>query len=240
QPRKEMNPAALEELANSIKAQGLLQPIVVRPIDTNQYEVIAGERRWRAAELAGLTEIPALIRDVSDQITMALALIENIQRENLNPMEEAAAIHRLIEECDLTHNDVAQTLGKSRVTVTNLLRLMTLNADVKYLLECGDIDLGHAKVLLSLTGHQQSYAAKLVAEKNLSVRETEALVKKLQNSLTKKPIKHEDPDIRDLIQSLSEKLGAKIDIQHGAKGKGKLSIYYNTLDELEGILAHME
>ncbi|MFN7097330.1 MAG: ParB/RepB/Spo0J family partition protein [Gammaproteobacteria bacterium] len=240
QPRKDMNPAALEELANSIKAQGILQPIVVRPIDKNRYEIIAGERRWRAAEIAGLATVPVIVRDVSDQVTMALALIENIQRENLNAMEEAVAIDRLIVECQLTHQEVAEALGKSRVTVTNLLRLMTLNADVKQLLESGDIEFGHAKVLLALTGHKQSHAAKQVAEKQLSVRETEVLVKKLQNNTVAKTNKKADPDVRDLIQSLSEKLGAKVEIQHTARGKGKVQIYYNTLDELEGILAHID
>lgn len=240
QPRKDMNPAALEELANSIKAQGILQPIVVRPVSKSNYEIIAGERRWRAAEIAGLTTVPVIIREVSDQVTMALALIENIQRENLNAMEEAVAINRLIDECQLTHQEVAEALGKSRVTVTNLLRLMSLNADVKQLLESGDLEFGHAKVLLALTGHKQSHAAKIVAEKQLSVRETEALVKKLQNNVAVKPTKKADPDVRDLIQSLSEKLCAKVEIQQGARGKGKLLIYYNTLDELDGILAHIE
>lgn len=240
QPRKDMNPAALDELANSIKAQGILQPIVVRAINKKQYEIIAGERRWRAAQIAGLTEIPALIKEVSDQVTMALALIENIQRENLNPLEEAVAMHRLIEECALTHNQVAETLGKSRTTVSNLLRLISLNSDVKQLLESGDIEFGHAKVLLALNGHKQSQAAKSVVDKELSVRETEVLVKKMQHAAPLKKAKRADPDIRDLLQTLSEKLGAKVDIQQSVRGKGKLLIYYNNLDELDGILAHIE
>lgn len=240
QPRKDMNPAALEELANSIKAQGILQPIVVRSVSKNHYEIIAGERRWRAAEIAGLKTVPVIIREVSDQVTMAFALIENIQRENLNALEEATAIHRLIQECQLTHEEVAEALGKSRVAVTNLLRLITLNADVKQLLESGDIEHGHAKVLLALTGNKQSQAAKIVAEKQLSVRETEALVKKLQSGKIVKTPKRADPDVRDLVQSLSEKLGAKIEIQHSIRGKGKLLIFYNNLDELDGILAHIE
>lgn len=240
QPRKEMDPVALEELASSIKTQGLLQPIVVRAVSAQQYEIIAGERRWRAAQLAGLTEIPVLIKEVSDQIAMALALIENMQREDLNPLEEANAIYRLVEECELTHNEVAETLGKSRAAVTNLLRLMSLNREVKTLLETGDIEFGHAKVLLALSGKQQTQAAQIVVEKNLSVRETEALIKKLQNGVVKKTAKTTDPDIRDLVQSLSEKLGAKIEIKHSPRGRGRLLIYYNNLDELDGILAHME
>lgn len=241
QPRKDIDPVALEELANSIKAQGLLQPIVVRAVGSQQYEIIAGERRWRAAQIAGLTEIPALIKEVSDQVTMALALIENIQRENLNPLEEAIAMQRLIDECQLTHQQVAEALGKSRAAVSNLLRLMALNPDVKKLLECGDIELGHAKVLLALSGHPQSHAAKQVSEKQLSVRETEALVKRLQSSPPQRSeVKHADPDVRELLQTLSETLGAKVEIQHTPKGKGKLLVHYNSLDELEGILGHIK
>ncbi|NNM60108.1 MAG: ParB/RepB/Spo0J family partition protein [Legionellales bacterium] len=240
QPRKEMDPNALEELASSIKTQGVLQPIVVRAVSTGRYEIIAGERRWRAAQIAGLTEIPVLIKEVSDRIAMALALIENMQREDLNPMEEASAIHRLVEECELTHHEVAETLSKSRASVTNLLRLMNLNSEVKTLLSTGDIEFGHAKVLLALSGKQQTQAAQIVVEKNLSVRETETLVKKFQNGVVKKAVKTTDPDIRHLVQSLSEKLGAKIEMKHSPRGKGKLLIYYNSLDELDGILAHME
>jgi ParB family chromosome partitioning protein len=241
QPRKDMDPIALEELANSIKAQGLLQPIVARAISPQQYEIIAGERRWRAAQMAGLTEIPVLIKEVSDQVTMALALIENIQRENLNPLEEAIAMQRLIDECQLTHQQVAEALGKSRAAVSNLLRLMALNPDVKQLLERGDIELGHAKVLLALSGHPQSHAAKQVSEKQLSVRETEALVKRLQTAVPERTeIKRADPDVRELLQNLSEKLGAKVELQHTPKGRGKLLVHYNSLDELEGILGHIK
>lgn len=240
QPRKEMNPAALEELAHSIKTQGILQPIIVRPApEKDRYEIIAGERRWRAATAAGLTKIPAIIREVTDQVTMALALVENIQRENLNALEEAVAIHRLITECSLTHQEVAEALGKSRVTITNLLRLITLNADVKQYLECGDLELGHAKVLLALSGNKQSEAAKIVVERQLSVRDTETLVKKMQVKPAVKNFIRPDPDIRDLTQNLSEKLGAKVVIQHSPRGKGKVLIHYNNLDELEGILEHI-
>jgi ParB family chromosome partitioning protein len=241
QPRKDMNPAALEELAHSIKTQGILQPIIVRPLTgSKNYEIIAGERRWRAATAAGLLTIPAIIREVSDQVTMALALVENIQRENLNAMEEAVAIHRLIDECELTHQEVAEALGKSRVAVTHLLRLISLNPDVKHYLECGDIEFGHAKVLLALNGPKQSEAARLVVEKQLSVRETENLVKKIQQKPVTKAVVRADPDIRELTQNLAEKLGAKVVIQHNNRGKGKLVVHYNNLDELEGILAHID
>ncbi len=240
QPRKTMEPAALEELANSIKVQGLLQPIVVRSIGEQQYEIIAGERRWRAAQMAGLEEIPVLIKDVSDQTTMALALIENIQRENLNPMEEATAVQRLIDECQLTHQEVADVLGKSRAGVSNLLRLMSLNTDVKQLLDSGDIELGHAKVLLALSGMKQTQAARIVAEKGLSVRETEALVKRLQIEPVKKVEERIDPDINALQQDLAEKLCAKVEVVQGKKGSGKLVIHYHSLDELEGILDHFD
>jgi ParB family chromosome partitioning protein len=240
QPRKTMEPAALEELANSIKVQGLLQPIVVRAIGHQQYEIIAGERRWRAAQMAGLEEVPVLIKDVSDQTTMALALIENIQRENLNPMEEATAIQRLIDECQLTHQEVADVLGKSRAGVSNLLRLMALNADVKQLLDNGDIEFGHAKVLLTLSGNKQTQAARIVAEKQLSVRETEALVKRLLTDPVKKTEERMDPDINALQQTLSDKLCAKVNVVHSKKGSGKLVIHYHSLDELEGILDHFD
>ncbi|MDH5785257.1 MAG: ParB/RepB/Spo0J family partition protein [Chromatiales bacterium] len=242
QPRIDMNPEALEELANSIRAQGVVQPIVVRPVGGGRYEIIAGERRWRATQLAGLHEIPAVIRDVPDQAAMAMALIENIQREELNPMEEAQALHRLIEEFGLTHQQTADAVGRSRASVSNLLRLLGLNEDVKRLLENGDIEMGHARAILALSGEQQSEVARSVAAKGLSVRETERLVKRTLEAPqgAKQSEKRVDPDISRLEQDLGERIGAKVAIQHGNKGKGKLVINYNSLDELDGILEHIK
>lgn len=243
QPRVDMHPDTLEELANSIRAQGVVQPIVVRPIGGDRYEIIAGERRWRAAQLAGLHEIPAVVRDVPDQAAMAMALIENIQREELNPMEEAMALHRLIEEFGLTHQQTADAVGRSRASVSNLLRLLSLADDVKRMLENGDLEMGHARALLALEGKQQSEVARSVVGKGLSVRETERLVRRtLEGSegQAKPAQKRVDPDIRRLEQDLGDKLGARVAIQHGAKGKGKLVIQYNSLDELDGILEHIK
>jgi ParB family chromosome partitioning protein len=242
QPRVDMHPDTLEELANSIRAQGVVQPIVVRPVSKDRYEIIAGERRWRAAQLAGLHEIPAVVRDVPDQAAMAMALIENIQREELNPMEEAMALHRLIEEFGLTHQETADAVGRSRASVSNLLRLLSLNEDIKRMVENGDLEMGHARALLSLTGDLQSQVARTVAGKGLSVRETERLVKQtLENPTGKaKDEKRVDPDIRRLEQDLGDKIGARVAIQHGSKGKGKLVIQYNSLDELDGILDHIK
>ena len=242
QPRTGMNNEALEELANSIRAQGVVQPIVVRELEQQgRYEIIAGERRWRAAQLAGLHEIPAVIRQVADQAAIAMALIENIQREELNPMEEAHALQRLIDEFDLTHQDAANAVGRSRAAVSNLLRLLTLNQDVKKLLENGDLEMGHARALLGLSGEQQSEAARVVETKGLSVRETEQLVRRMaagpsQKSKASVP----DPDTRRLQEQLAEKLGAAVKLQHTSRGKGKLIIQYNSLDELDGILAHIK
>ena len=242
QPRIDMHPETLEELADSIRAQGVVQPIVVRPYgEPGHYEIIAGERRWRATQLAGLHEIPAVVRDVPDSAAIAMALIENIQREELNPMEEAHALQRLIDEFDMTHQLAAEAVGRSRAAVSNLLRLLTLEEDVKRLLENGDLEMGHARALLALQGQEQVKTARQVAGKGLSVRETEQLVKRLQQPA--KPAsgtKAVDPDVRRLEQSVSEKLGAKVAIQQGSKGKGKLVIQYNSLDELDGILAHMQ
>jgi len=243
QPRHDMHKESLEDLANSIKAQGVVQPIVVRPIDNGHYEIIAGERRWRAAQLAGLQEIPAVVRDVPDQAAIAMALIENIQRENLNPLEEAQALERLIKEFQLTHQEAADAVGRSRAAVSNLLRLLELNDDVKRLVEAGELEMGHARALLALTGTQQSEAARKVAAKALSVRETEQYVRKLQKSVeagSKKGNSRVDPDILRLQGDLAERLGAKVQIQHGAKGGGKLVIQYNSVDELDGILSHMK
>ncbi|MGK0443169.1 MAG: ParB family chromosome partitioning protein [Bermanella sp.] len=244
QPRKDMHPEGLEELAASIKAQGIMQPIVVRAISptsaNSKYEIIAGERRWRAAQMAGLHEVPAIIRDVADEAAIAMALIENIQRENLNPMEEAVALHRLQVEFELTQQQVADAVGKSRVTVTNLLRLMNLNDDVRTLLEHGDIEMGHARALLGLQGEHQSEAARQVVAKAFTVRQTEALVRTWheQKSSTAKP--KLDPNIQRLEGSLGERLGAKVELKHNAKGQGKLVISYSSLDELDGILNHIK
>ena len=240
QPRKDMHPEALEELAASIRAQGVVQPIVVRPIGGGRFEIIAGERRWRASQLAGRDTIPAVVRDVPDEIAVAMALIENIQRENLNPMEEATALQRLIDEFGMTHQQVAEAVGRSRAAVTNLLRLLTLNPDVALLLEHGDLEMGHARALLGLAGEKQSEAARTVVARGLSVRETENLVRRLQSEKPKAPPRAPDPDIRRLQESLSERLGAAVRIDHGNKGKGKLVIAYNSLDELDGILGHIK
>lgn len=240
QPRRDIQPEALQELADSIRAQGILQPLVVRKVESSNYEIIAGERRWRAAQLAGLSEVPVIIRNVPDEAAMAMALIENIQRENLNPIEEAIALQRLLEEFQLTHQQIAEAVGKSRTTITNILRLIQLHTDVQRMLECGDLEAGHAKVLLALAGPAQLQAARLVVSKELSVRETEQLVKRLQHPTAPMIKKDPGPDIRHLQQKLSDQLGAAVEIQHGQKGKGKLIIQYNSLDELDGILAHIK
>jgi len=249
QPRTDMREETLNELAQSIKSQGLVQPILVRPLprgaagETQRYEIIAGERRWRAAQMAGLGDIPAVIRDVPDEAAVAMALIENIQRENLNPLEEAGALQRLIEEFGLTHQAAAEAVGRSRAAVSNLLRLMELAEEVKQLLEQRSIEMGHARALLSLTTRrQQIEVAHLVAKKGLSVRDTEALVRRLLSpaaaaaAAEPKPV---DPDIHRLERELADKLGAKVAFEHNPSGKGKLVVSYNSLDELEGILTHI-
>jgi len=242
QPRKDMSDAALEELSLSIQSQGIIQPIVVRLIDTDSqgersYEIIAGERRWRAAQLAQLTEVPCLIKDVPDESAVAIALIENIQREDLNAMEEAVALERLLSEFDLTHQEVALAVGKSRTTVTNLLRLNNLNDEVKTFLENGDIEMGHARALLSLDDSQQAEAARTVTTKELTVRETEALIKKIQNPNLEKPVKEKDQNSVKLEQNLTEKLGLKVAVSHNKKGKGKLTISYANLSELDEFIS---
>ena len=242
QPRRDIDPESLQELAESIRAQGIMQPIVVRPISDRKYEIIAGERRWRAAQIAGLDQVPAVIRDVSDESAIAMALIENIQREDLNPIEEAVSLQRLQQEFELTQQEVADAVGKSRSTIANLLRLMSLQEDVRLLLERGDMEMGHARALLALEGMQQSQAARTVVGKGMSVRQTEALVRNLlarQASPVQAPAQL-DPNIRQLQDDLSQKLGARVQIQHTAKGKGKLVLSYNSLDELDGILGHIK
>ncbi len=240
QPRRDIDPESLQELAESIKAQGVMQPIVVRPISDRRYEIIAGERRWRATQLAGLDTIPALVRDVPDEAAIAMALIENIQREDLNPVEEAIALQRLQDEFGLTQQEVAGAVGKSRSTVANLLRLLSLQEDVRRLLEHGDLEMGHARALLGLPGPEQSRAAAQVVANGLSVRQTVALVRHLL-AARDKPAEAPalDPNIRQLQDDLSERLGAKVQIQHTARGKGKLVLNYNSLDELDGILRHI-
>lgn len=244
QPRKDINVEALEELAESIKAQGLMQPVVVRSIGQDSYEIIAGERRWRACQLAGMDTIPVLLRDISDQSAVAMALIENIQREDLNPMEEAIALSRLQEEFELTHQEVAQAVGKSRTTVTNLLRLITLTDRVKTMLEHGDLEMGHARSLISLSEPHQVVAANQIVDKGLSVRQAEALARKLtaeeQNHNAGAADIENNPDIEALQEKLSNQLGANVLLQCNARGKGKMVISYNSLDELDGILAHIQ
>lgn len=242
QPRTDMHPESLEELADSIRAQGIIQPILVRPISASEFEIIAGERRWRAAQLAGLHEIPAVVKDVPDQAAVAMALIENIQRENLNPMEEAKALQRLIDEFSLTHQMVAEAVGRSRAAVSNLLRLFDLNDDIKDMLERRQLEMGHARALLGLSGAQQSETARKVVARGLSVRETEQWVRRLLTAGPKQRTKARtlDPDVRRLQDELSSKLGASVTIKHALSGKGKLIVQYNNLDELEGILGHIK
>jgi ParB family chromosome partitioning protein len=248
QPRVDMRQDTLENLAHSIKAQGVVQPIVVRPISDKggeqRYEIVAGERRWRAAQLAGLDSIPAVVREIPDESAIAMALIENIQRENLNPLEEARALDRLIREFDLTHGEAAEAVGRSRASVSNLLRLQELSDKVKPLLEDRQLEMGHARALLAISNPtQQLDAARQVIRKGLSVRETERLVRRMVEGGDKKrakPAAAKSPDIRRLEMEVSEKLGARVSVEHTAKGAGKLVIGYNSLDELDGILKHIK
>ena len=251
QPRTDMRQETLQELADSIKAQGVIQPIVVRPVGTpaagesQRYEIIAGERRWRAAQLAGLGEIPAVIRPIPDEAAIAVALIENIQRENLNPLEEARALERLISEFQLTHQEAADAVGRSRAGVSNLLRLLELAPEVCERVERREIEMGHARALLALPSRkQQAEVATLVATKGLSVRDTEALVRRMsQGAGATSAVSNDgarDPNVQRLEQELADKLGAKVAIQHSTGGKGKLVVSYNSLDELDGILAHIQ
>ncbi|MEE9355250.1 MAG: ParB/RepB/Spo0J family partition protein [Methylococcaceae bacterium] len=244
QPRKDMNPEKLQELADSIKAQGVVQPIVVRKVDEDKYEIIAGERRWRASQLAGLQEIPVVIREVEDQSAMTMALIENIQREDLNPLEEAEALKRLLEEFEMTHLEVAEAVGKSRAMVTNLFRLIDLESEVKNMLAEGTLEMGHARALLAIQGEAQINAAKKVISEGLTVRATEQLVKDYKSpaaSVDKPmPVVEKDPDTLKLQDELTAKLGSKVVINHQSNGKGKMVISYSSLDELEGVLSHMK
>ena len=248
QPRRNFDQDKLQELADSIAAQGVIQPIVVRPIKDGRYEIIAGERRWRASQLASLQEIPVVVHDVDDQAAMAMALIENIQRDDLNPLEEATALHRLLNEFGLTHQQIAQAVGKSRTAVTNFLRLLELAEPVKQMLELRQIDMGHAKALLGLRDQEQVKAARQVFDQGFSVRETEKLVRRLlgqedavssgKKEKTGKTVKI-DPDVLSLQENLSDKLGARVEIKQQTSGKGQLLISYNSLEELDGIIDHI-
>ena len=242
QPRQDLREDTLQELAESIRAQGVVQPVLVRPLGGDRYELIAGERRWRAAQLAGLREVPAVIRDLPDRAAIAVALIENIQREDLNPLEEAAALHRLIVEFELTHQQAAEAVGRSRAAVSNLLRLLDLTEDVQGLLRERKLDMGHARALLPLSPALQREAAHQVLLRGLSARETEQLVRRLQLDAPAElpPAKSLDPDIRLLQDDLSQRLGARVRLRHGASGKGSVVIHYNTLDELDGILSRVK
>ncbi|ALQ50713.1 ParB/RepB/Spo0J family partition protein [Nitrosomonas ureae] len=236
QPRTNMDQVALTELAESIKAQGIMQPILVRPVDQGRYEIIAGERRWRAAQLAGLNEVPALIRKVADESALAMSLIENIQRENLNPLEEAMGIQRLINEFGMTHQTAGEALGNSRSTISNLLRLLNLSAPVQELMMQGKIDMGHGRALLSLVPAQQIKLANIIAQKQLSVRETEKLVNQIEHPTPKK-IKKTDRDLLRLQEDVSERLGAQVAIKPQKNGQGNIVIHYTSLDQLDDILS---
>ena len=243
QPRRDIQNESLQELADSIKAQGVMQPIVVRLIGQERYEIIAGERRWRASQLAGLDRIPAIIRDVPDETAIAMALIENIQREDLNPVEEAVALKRLQDEFVLTHQQVADAVGKSRAAVSNSLRLLNLSTEVRTLLEHGDLEMGHARCLLSLEPGQQSALARQIIARGLSVRQAEALVRKTQQEEAMDkvdPPKNTAPDLKKLEEGLMGRLGVKVQVQHSARGAGKLVLKYKNLDELDGLLERLE
>ncbi|MFZ9609417.1 MAG: ParB/RepB/Spo0J family partition protein [Methylococcales bacterium] len=240
QPRKDLNPEKLQELADSIKAQGLIQPIVVRRISVEKYEIVAGERRWRASQLAGLTQIPVVIKKIDDRTAMAMALIENIQREDLNPLEEAEALNRLLNEFEMTHQLIAEAIGKSRTTVTNLLRLMDLHPDVKKLLLSNQLEMGHARALLSLDGNKQVALANKVIKEGLTVRITERLVKESHADPKVQKIKRIDNDTLQLQGELTAKLGARVTIDHKENGSGKLVIAYTSLDELDGIIERLK
>jgi len=240
QPRSVFDEEKLAELADSIRAQGIVQPVVVRPVGDDEYELIAGERRWRAAQIAGIDDIPAVVRDVPDEVSVAMALIENIQREDLNPLEEATALRRLIDDFQMTHQEAADAVGRSRAAVSNLLRLLELMQEVKDMIDMRLIEMGHARALLSLDDDLQVQAAREVVRKRLSVRDTENLARRLQQSKKKKGSRRVDPDILSLQNRLGETLGARVRIQHQASGKGKLIIAYNNSDEFEGILDRLD
>lgn len=241
QPRRNFDEEALNELADSIRAQGMIQPIVVRLLsDKKTYEIIAGERRWRAAQIAGLHEIPVIIKDVTDQTAMCLALIENIQRQDLNPLEEAKALERLIKEFEMTHDETADAVGRSRSAVSNLLRLLELDDSVKKMVEARQLDMGHARAILALAKTKQFEVANKVVKQGLSVRATESLIQQLTNKNAKPTKKVKDPNISSLENDISDRLGAKVSINHKSNGRGKVEISYNSLDELDGLLKHIK
>jgi len=241
QPRREIDPVSLEDLASSIRTQGIIQPLIVRPVG-DKYEIIAGERRWRAAQLAGLNEVPVIIRHIPDEAAIAIALIENIQRENLNPIEEAIALQRLIDEFGMTHQQAADAVGKNRTTISNLLRLLALPEEVKVMLERGQLEMGHARTLITLPEAVQLEAASLIISRQLSVRETENLVRELQanEEPTIKTAKPVDPDILHLQNNLARQLKMKVAIKCNAKGRGKLIIHYRNLSELDDLLSQLQ
>jgi ParB family chromosome partitioning protein len=231
-----MDQQALAELAASIRSQGLMQPLLVRPVDRDRYELVAGERRWRAAQMAGLDEVPALVRDVPDDAALAMSLIENIQRENLNPMEEAAGVQRLVDEFKMTHEQAADAVGRSRSATTNLLRLLKLAKPVQEMLMEGALEMGHARALLALDGARQIETGKRIAAKGLSVRETEALVQKLLRGPAARRRKNGDRDLARLEEETSERLGTTVEIRAGKKGSGKVVVHYSSLDHLDELL----
>ena len=239
QPRTRMDPGSLEELAASIKAQGIMQPIMVRPVGDDAYEIIAGERRWRASQIAGLAEVPCLVRDIPDEAALAMSLIENIQREDLNPLEEASGIQRLIDEFEMTHQQAADAVGRSRPAASNLLRLLNLAKPVQELLMAGDIDMGHARALLPLDGASQIQLANQVAAKQLSVRDTERLVQQLLNPRQKKPAPQPDRDLLRLEEEIADAIGASVKIKANKKGAGEVSIRFGSLDQLDGLLGRL-
>ena len=248
QPRRDMREEALKDLADSIRKQGVVQPIVVRPVaggtgGEQRYEIIAGERRWRAAQMAGLDTVPAVVRDVPDKTAIAMALIENIQRADLNPLEEAEAMQRLISEFEMTHQEAAEAVSRSRAAVTNLLRLLELSREVQDMVRKGALEMGHARALLALKGPAQTAAARHVVDRGLTVRDTEGLVRRRLQELQGEPSAAKqpkaDPNVRQLERTLGEKLGAKVLVEQSSKGAGKLVIHYTSLDELDGILAHI-
>ena len=240
QPRRIVEESALEELAHSVRARGIVQPIVVRPTVAGDFEIVAGERRWRAAQMAGMDEVPAVVRECSDQEAAAIALIENIQREDLNPIEEAQGYRTLADEFGLTHQELADAVGRSRSAVSNAMRLLELNEDVTLMVESGDLDMGHARALLALAGATQSEAAAEVVRRELSARETEKLVRRRLQPETAPQPKVRDPDVVKLENDLGERLGARVQINHRAKGTGTLTIHYSTLDALDGILERIQ
>ena len=239
QPRTRMDPGSLEELAASIKAQGIMQPIMVRPVDADTYEIIAGERRWRASQIAGLAEVPCLVREIPDEAALAMSLIENIQREDLNPFEEAGGIQRLIDEFAMTHQQAADAVGRSRPAASNLLRLLNLARPVQELLMAGDIDMGHARALLPLDGASQIQLANQVAARQLSVRDTERLVQQVLNPRLKKAAPQPDRDLLRLEEEIADAIGATVKIKANKKGAGEVSIRFGSLDQLDGVLGRL-